>query len=146
MKRRALAWTFSTLAAAVAVFIAGLQSCAGSGPGADVGAVVQARGLTNDDVLAAVKTYQPTGRMDEYIMFGSGGHSGQMVVIGVPSMRLLKVIAVFTPEPWQGYAYGGEGHRELMASGRMNDQDITWGDTHHPALSLPSLGHPSGPA
>jgi nitrous-oxide reductase len=135
MKRRTLAWTFSALTAAVAVFIAGLQSCAGSGPGADVGAVAQARGLTNDDVLAAVKTYQPTGRMDEYIMFGSGGHSGQMVVIGVPSMRLLKVIGVFTPEPWQGYAYGGEGHEALMASARMNNQDITWGDTHHPALS-----------
>ncbi len=38
-------------------------------------------------------------------MFASGGHRGQVLVIGVP-MRLLRVIAVFTPEPWQGWGYG----------------------------------------
>ena len=59
--------------------------------------------LTPDDVYAAVKTFMPTGQHDEYVIFASGGHSGQMLVIGVPSMRLLKVVGVFTPEPWQGW-------------------------------------------
>lgn len=107
----------------------------GAGAGADIGDIAQARGLSEADIAAAVKTYVPTGQMDEYLMFGSGGHSGQVVVIGVPSMRLLKVIGVFTPEPWQGYGYGAEEHAELFASARMADHDITWGDTHHPALS-----------
>jgi len=95
--------------------------------------VIADRNLTPDDVLAALKTYTPTGRKDEYLIFGSGGHSGQVLVIGVPSMRLLRVIGVFTPEPWQGWGYGvGE---EILAQGDVEGHEIRWGDTHHPALS-----------
>ena len=59
----------------------------------------QRRGLTPDDITAAVSTYMPSGRYDDYYMFASGGQSGQVFVIGLPSMRLLRSIAVFTPEP-----------------------------------------------
>ncbi|VAX42179.1 Nitrous-oxide reductase, partial [hydrothermal vent metagenome] len=69
-------------------------------------AVIDERNLTPDDVVAAAKTFMPSGRHDDYIMFASGGHGGQMIVIGMPSMRILKIIGVFTPEPWQGYGYG----------------------------------------
>lgn len=55
------------------------------------------RGLTPADVSAALKTYVPSGRWDDYLIFASGGHSGQVLVFGVPSMRLLKLIGVFTP-------------------------------------------------
>lgn len=120
--------------AALLVAIVATQSCA-RGPAVDVSSIAQERGLSEQDIVAAVKTYQPTGKMDEYILFGSGGHSGQALVIGVPSMRLLKVIGVFTPEPWQGYGYGADEHEHLLAQGRMAGRDITWGDTHHPALS-----------
>lgn len=99
----------------------------------DVNAIAQARGLTPADLVAAAKTYIPTGKYDEYIMFGSGGHSGQVLVIGVPSMRLLKVIGVFTPEPWQGWGYSKETKEILHAS--SNGKELDWGDTHHPALS-----------
>lgn len=107
------------------------------GPGlpADVNAVAEARGLTPDDVLAAVKTYVPTGKYDEYVMFSSGGHSGQVLVIGIPSMRLLKVIGVFTPEPWQGWGYGAKGTMEVLEQGSVDGKPVLWGDTHHPALS-----------
>jgi nitrous-oxide reductase len=102
---------------------------------ADAAAVVAERGLTPDDVYAAVKTYMPTGQLDPYIMFSSGGQSGQVLVIGVPSMRILKVIGVFTPEPWQGYGYGGSSN-EVLAGGFVDeDHPLLWGDTHHPALS-----------
>jgi nitrous-oxide reductase len=97
--------------------------------------VAQARGLTPDDVVAALKTYMPTGKYDEYLMFASGGHAGQMLVIGLPSMRLLKVVAVFTPEPWQGWGYGAKATMAVLAEGRVNNKDLTWADTHHPALS-----------
>jgi len=91
------------------------------------------RGLTPDDVRAALMTYQPSGRLDDYIMFSSGGHSGQVFVIGMPSMRLLRSIAVFTPESWQGWGYGvGD---EVLAGGDVNGKANRWGDTHHPALS-----------
>jgi nitrous-oxide reductase len=96
--------------------------------------LMQARGLSEADVEAALKTYVPTGKKDDYFIFASGGQSGQVLVIGVPSMRLLKVIAVFAPEPWQGYAYGGESDR-ILAMGKQAGHAITWADVHHPNLS-----------
>ena len=74
----------------------------------DINAIAAERGLTPADIEAAVRTYTPTGMHDEYIMFSSGGHSGQLFVIGMPSMRLIKTIGVFTPEPWQGWGYGAQ--------------------------------------
>ncbi len=68
-------------------------------------------------------------------MFSSGGHAGQIFVIGMPSMRLLKTIAVFTPEPWQGYGYGAQATMDVLAEGTVEGYPLTWGDTHHPALS-----------
>ncbi|MEZ4514315.1 MAG: Sec-dependent nitrous-oxide reductase [Chloroflexota bacterium] len=103
--------------------------------GADADSIIAARGLTPDDVAAALKTYTPTGKLDEYIMFASGGHSGQVYVIGLPSMRILKTIAVFTPEPWQGWGYGAVDTMEVLDQGDINGHDVLWGDTHHPALS-----------
>jgi len=96
--------------------------------------VMKARGLTQKDLLAAAKTYTPTGGRDEYIVFSSGGQSGQLIVYGIPSMRILKYVAVFTPEPWQGYGFDDES-KAVLAGGRVNGKDITFGDTHHPAIS-----------
>ena len=106
---------------------------AGSGLSADAAAIAEARGLSPDDVTAALKTFVPTGVHDEYVIFASGGHAGQMLVMGVPSMRLLKVVGVFTPEPWQGWGYGAGN--EVLDQGNVGDKEIRWADTHHPALS-----------
>jgi len=102
-----------------------------------VSAIAAERGLTEADIEAAVKTFVPSGSHDEYILFASGGHSGQMLVIGMPSMRLLKVVGVYTPEPWQGWAVGDAGATShILDGGNLDDgTDLTWGDTHHPALS-----------
>ena len=106
----------------------------GGGGGAGVADLMAARGLSEADVTAALKTYTPTGGRDDYLVFASGGHSGQVIVIGVPSMRILKVIGVFTPEPWQGFGYG-EQTSGLIASGDRGEVPLRWADTHHPALS-----------
>lgn len=106
-----------------------------AGLSGEMEAIAAARGLTPDDISAALKTYMPSGRHDDYIMFSSGGHAGQIFVIGMPSMRLLKTIAVFTPEPWQGYGYGAEATMEILEEGTLEGYPLTWGDTHHPALS-----------
>ena len=119
--------------------------------------IAQSRGLSPEDAARAVKTFVAPGGRDEYMLFASGGHSGQMHVIGVPSMRLLKTIAVFTPEPWQGYGYGadwsemslagsgatnggpnaggGNGNGIADPGGRGPKDPLRWGDAHHPALS-----------
>ena len=110
------------------------QSAAVSGSlSGDAAAIAEARGLTAADINAALKTYLPTGAHDDYVIFASGGHSGQVLVIGVPSMRLLKLIGVFTPEPWQGWGYGVGN--EILAQGRVRGKEVNWADTHHPALS-----------
>ncbi|MCC6455003.1 MAG: Sec-dependent nitrous-oxide reductase [Caldilineaceae bacterium] len=97
--------------------------------------IASSRGLTPNDINAALKTYMPSGKWDEYYLFASGGHSGQVIVIGVPSMRILKNIAVFTPEAWQGYGYGSRESEEILNGGNVDGRKIRMGDTHHPALS-----------
>lgn len=95
--------------------------------------VMKDRGLTQKDILAAAKTYTPTGGRDEYLAFASGGQSGHVIVYGIPSMRILKYIAVFTPEPWQGYGFDDESKR-VLHQGKL-DGEIKFGDTHHPAFT-----------
>jgi len=122
--------------------VATLVACGGrnaaeggsGGSGTDVLALMQARNLSEADVTAALKTYTPTGHVDEYYTFASGGHGGNLIVIGVPSMRILKYVGVFTPEPWQGFGYGDESG-EVLAQGNRGGVELTWADMHHPALS-----------
>ena len=140
-----------TLAFALAVAVAGI-GCTGrtaSTGQSDLLQLANARGLSPEDAARAVKTFVPPGGRDEYMLFASGGHSGQVHVIGVPSMRLLKTIAVFTPEPWQGYGYGADWSEALalrtagvaattataMATAARAKDPLRWGDAHHPALS-----------
>ncbi len=72
-----------------------------SGEG-NLAAIAQERGLSGAEAEAALETFVAPGQHDDYFMFSSGGHSGQMHVIGVPSMRLLKTIPVFAPDSWSG--------------------------------------------
>ena len=136
--------------ALLAVLIAAVASCrnnsttsttststaSNTGLASNAAEIASARGLTPDDITAALKTYMPSGRHDDYIMFASGGHAGQLFLIGLPSMRILKTVAVFTPEPWQGWGYGSRDSMAILAEGQPSDtQTVLWGDTHHPALS-----------
>ena len=102
--------------------------------GGELEKIMKKRGLTENDVIRAAKTYLPTGGRDEFVVFSSGGQSGQVIVYGVPSMRILKYIAVFTPEPWQGYGYD-EDSKKVLREGNIRGREINWGDTHHPAIS-----------
>jgi len=111
-----------------------LAATVASASGGELQKVMKARGLTENDVIRAAKTYLPTGGRDEFVVFSSGGQSGQMIVYGVPSMKILKYIAVFTPEPWQGYGYD-EDSKKVLRQGNIRGREINWGDTHHPALS-----------
>ena len=144
MKRSILYAVIAVLLVAV-IALAVVQFTGGSGGGeenadtgsmtGDVAALIAERGFTTDNVVAALKTYMPSGQYDPFIMFASGGHSGQVHVIGLPSMRILRTIGVFTPEPWQGYGYGDETQMAMLEAGDVPGQDVRWGDSHHPALS-----------
>ena len=127
----------TTLKPLVTALVAGLVGLTGGGQAWSQDSlqdVMKKRGLTEKDILAAAKTYTPSGGRDEYLAFSSGGQSGHVIVYGIPSMRILKYIGVFTPEPWQGYGFDDES-KEILAQGKIMGKDITYGDTHHPALS-----------
>jgi nitrous-oxide reductase len=107
---------------------------ASAGTNGELAKIMKERGLSDKDIIHAAKTYIPTGGRDEFIVFSSGGQSGQVIVYGVPSMRILKYIAVFTPEPWQGYGFD-EDSKRVLRQGNIRGREINWGDTHHPGLS-----------
>jgi nitrous-oxide reductase len=97
--------------------------CAPSAPKS----VRQAAAGASDIAVASQKTYVPPGDLDEYYLFASGGHSGNVYVYGVPSMRHISTIPVYTPYPATGYGFDDES--KAMLGG------FTWGDVHHPSLS-----------
>lgn len=100
----------------------GAMACAPSKPDAAGG--TQRMGNVRD---AAQRTFVEPGKLDEFYLFYSGGHSGQVYVAGVPSMRHIATIPVFAPYPATGYGFDDETRKMLGG--------YTWGDVHHPALS-----------
>jgi nitrous-oxide reductase len=129
----------AAVALSLALVLAFTASCDGdgdsSGAGGELDEIARERGLTPEDMKHALQQFVPPGRYDDYVMFASGGHSGQVYVIGMPSMRILKTIAVFSPEPWQGFGYGSDWSQTAMEESNPEGAELGWGDTHHPATS-----------
>jgi nitrous-oxide reductase len=85
------------------------------------------RAATGSAASAAERSFVPPGEMDEYYLFYSGGHGGDVRVAGIPSMRHIKTIPVFSANAAYGYGYD-DATRQMLGG-------FTWGDVHHPALS-----------
>jgi len=80
---------------------------------------------------AAQKVYVAPGKLDEVYNFVSGGFSGQVSVVGLPSGRTIKVLPVFSQNPENGYGYSEETKPMLETSHGF----IPWDDQHHLSLS-----------
>jgi nitrous-oxide reductase len=80
---------------------------------------------------AAQRVFVPPGEWDDYYGFFSGGFSGQLSVVGLPSGRTLRNIPVFSQNAENGYGYSEETRPMLMTSQGF----IPWDDSHHPNLS-----------
>jgi nitrous-oxide reductase len=109
-------------ALALAAFGLTLNRCAPSAPEGE-----RRAGPVSDAAVAAQKIYVAPGDLDEYYLFASGGHSGQVYVYGVPSMRHISTIPVFSPYSATGYGFDDDSKKMLG--------ELTWGDVHHPSLS-----------
>ncbi|HWA88233.1 MAG TPA: Sec-dependent nitrous-oxide reductase [Opitutus sp.] len=108
----------------VTLAIAGfaLAACSPAGSGAASSSAKSA-----DAKSPAERTWVAPGTKDDYYLFYSGGHSGNVFVAGIPSMRHIATIPVFSRYPGTGYGYDEETKKMLG--------DFTWGDVHHPGLS-----------
>ena len=92
--------------------------------------------MSRESWAAAVKDAQQKihiepGELDEYYGFWSGGHSGEVRVLGVPSMRELMRIPVFNVDSATGWGLTDESRRVLGDSARFLN-----GDSHHPHISM----------
>ncbi|MEW6990336.1 TAT-dependent nitrous-oxide reductase [Colwelliaceae bacterium 6441] len=71
------------------------------------------------------------GDLDEYYGFWSGGHSGEVRILGVPSMRELMRIPVFNTDSATGWGLTDESKRI-----KGDSADLHAGDSHHPHMSM----------
>ncbi|HSM07172.1 MAG TPA: Sec-dependent nitrous-oxide reductase [Longimicrobiales bacterium] len=117
------------VAAGLLVASAGLLACDGGGGGVGAG----------DLASAAQAVYVAPGEYDEFYAFMSGGFSGQVTVMGLPSGRLLKTIPVFSQFPENGWGYA----EETLAMLETSHGFVPWDDAHHPELSMTD-GVPDG--
>lgn len=88
---------------------------------------------------AASRVYVAPGKYDEFYGFFSGGFSGQVMVYGIPSARLIQIIPVFSQNPEDGYGFS----EETKALLRTSHGFVPWDDAHHPELSQ-TKGVPDG--
>lgn len=105
----------------------GLAACKDSGvadkPAATPSATPAAAGAS------AAHDVKP-GQLDEYYGLWSGGHSGEVRVLAIPSSREVKRIPVFAPDAMSGWGITNES-KKIMGTRPDGSLRYTTGDTHH---------------
>ncbi|MFE8071797.1 TAT-dependent nitrous-oxide reductase [Marinobacteraceae bacterium S3BR75-40.1] len=108
------------------------------------GATGVGAGLMSPESFAAAakeareKAIVEPGELDEYYGFWSGGHSGEVRILGVPSMRELMRIPIFNVDSATGWGLTNESKAVLGESSKYHN-----GDAHHPHITMTD-GHYDG--
>lgn len=104
-----------------------LAGCAPKGQEAGKGDAAAAAGAASVGGKAAEV---PPGKLDDYYILSSGGHSGEMRIFGCPSGRTIKRIPVFNIDPMVGWGITNES--KAILGTKPNGELRYWtGDTHH---------------
>ena len=108
-----------------------------AGSAAVVGVTALGGGVMSREAWAAAvkeskaKIHIAPGELDEYYGFWSGGHQGEVRVLGVPSMRELMRIPVFNVDSATGWGLTNDSKHILGDGAKYLN-----GDCHHPHVSM----------
>lgn len=111
-----------------ATAVTGVTLAAGA---ATVGTSMMSRESMAATDKGALKAHVGPAELDEYYGIWSGGQSGEVRIIGIPSMRELMRIPVFNRCSATGWGHTNESKAILGDSAHLEN-----GDTHHPQASM----------
>ena len=120
-----------------------MASAVASGAGASLTAGLFSSASLSARESSALDPHVEPGELDTYYGFWSGGQSGEVRILGIPSMRELRRIPVFGYDNTCGWGITNES-RKILYEGltpegkRRADKQggiLRNGDTHHPHLS-----------
>ncbi|MEI6986676.1 MAG: TAT-dependent nitrous-oxide reductase, partial [Rhodospirillaceae bacterium] len=142
VSRREMLGSTATVAA-----VAGLAGAGVAGGAAMVGGSVLGGSLLGGGTAQAATTPNKAevkpGDLDEYYTFHSGGQSGEVRIVGMPSMRELIRIPVFNRCSATGWGQTNES-KKILTDGLLPETKAYQakhgmflnGDTHHPHMSF----------
>ncbi|MBH9552301.1 TAT-dependent nitrous-oxide reductase [Inhella gelatinilytica] len=110
---------------------AGLAACGDKSAG--TGAAPASAPLAHAGGGANASHLKP-GELDSYYGFWSGGHTGDVRVLGIPSGREILRIPCFVPDALVGWGHTNES-KKIMGTKADGSLRYTVGDTHHVHLS-----------
>ena len=125
---------FLNTAAAAGLAGVGMAACsdkqAGGASGAASGAASATSGHAEANAGAAAAMHPKPGELDTYYGLWSGGHNGDVRVLGMPSGREIHRIPCFVPDALVGWGITNES-KAVMGTKADGSLRYTIGDTHH---------------
>ena len=132
----------STMALAAGAGTVAPRALLGAGAGLAMGGAATRAAAQGD--AGGQSSHVGPGELDEYYVFVSGGHSGEVRVVGLPSMRELMRIPIFNRESATGWGQTNESLKVLRDGMTPESREFMAdrggiymnGDAHHPHPSF----------
>lgn len=114
-----------------------LAGVAGAGSGLLGGLATARVAHAASPAISMPEDYVAPGKLDEYYGIWSGGHTGEVRILGLPSMREFTRVPVFNMDYVTGWGITNQSKRVL------GERYPLGGDSHHPHMSMVN-GHYDG--